>query len=184
MYQYFLFLDFDGVLHLEADTFYDPFNQLVNFCAALRRGDPQQQVGIVISSAWRHTETLDELRAHFPPDIQQRILDVTPDLNDYQGVPTGLRQREIEHWMQAHAPFGHWLAIDDRAYYFDTKCPNLFHMPDWAPQEEIDLREPFSIMQAIALQEMTAPQRDAQATLNYLALMQQFEERLSALLAL
>jgi hypothetical protein len=178
MYQHFLFLDFDGVLHLDADTHDDPFNQLDNFCAALRRGDPRQRIGIVISSAWRYTETLDELRGHFPQGIQNRILDMTPDLNDYYRDPAGSRQREIEHWMQANAPQGHWLAIDDRANYFDAGCANLFHVPDWAPPMKPDLQEPFSIMRAVEQYELSEPLRSAQATQNYIALMQQFQRRL------
>lgn len=184
MHKHFLFLDFDGVLHLEADTYVDPFNQLVSFCAALRRADPLQQLGIVISSAWRNMETLHELRSHFPPDMQRRILDVTPNFRKHHPALAGLRQREIEHWMRMHAPGGHWLAIDDRANYFDSGCANLFWMPDWAAPVEIDLSEPTSILQAIEQQELSAPQREAQATQNYIELMQQFEERLVSFLAL
>lgn len=184
MYKHFLFLDFDGVLHLDADTYVDPFNQLVSFCAALRRADPRQQIGIVISSAWRNMETLQELRSHFPPDIQRRILDVTPSFRKYHRTMTGIRQREIEHWMRTHAPQGHWLAIDDRANYFDTACKHLFFMPDWSAQVELNLAEPLSFVRAIEQQEMSAPQRDAQATRNYIELMQQFEKRLVAFLAL
>lgn len=184
MHQHFLFLDFDGVLHLEADTYIDPFNQLVSFCAALRRGDPNQQIGIVISSAWRNMETLHELRSHFPPDIQRRILGVTPNFKKHHPALTGVRQREIEHWMQAHAPQGRWLAIDDRANYFDNACPHLFWMPDWAALVEMDLSEPSSVLQALEQQVLSTSQRDAQATQNYIELMQQFEARLVAFLAL
>jgi hypothetical protein len=153
MRNHFLFLDFDGVLHSDFDEHEHPFSQVNNFSNALRRADPKQKIDIVISSMWRLSENLDQLRAHFPIDIQERIIGVTPDLNDFERSPNGSRQREIEHWMQEHAPHGHWLAIDDRANYFDPACENLYLVPQFQPDIELDLQVPFSLMQTIEHQE-------------------------------
>ena len=37
-------------------------------------------------------------------------------------------------WMQAHAPHGRWLVIDDRAAYFHKDTPQLFLVPKWVYQ--------------------------------------------------
>jgi hypothetical protein len=115
-----LFLDFDGVLH--------PFNQpngtfvlVPEFERVMR---DFENVDIVISSTWREAHTLDELRSPFSPQIQQRIIDVTPIFNDPQQLY--IREMEIMVWLREagreHEP---WVAIDDSEWFFSPGCRNL-----------------------------------------------------------
>jgi hypothetical protein len=153
MRKHILFLDFDGVLHSDFEAYENPFTQVEYFCDALRKADPNRKIDIVISSMWRLSEKLDQLRAHFPKDMHERIVDVTPDLSDFELSPNGSRQREIELWMQEHARGGHWLAIDDRVNYFDPGCEHLFLVPEFNPMGIPDLQQPFSLMETIERQE-------------------------------
>lgn len=115
-----LFLDFDGVLH----PFHRPsgvFSLLPYFEHAMRS---LPHVDIVISSAWRETHGVDELRALFSPDIAQRIIDVTPvlDLLEHQYV----RETEIAVWRRkAGREHEYWAAIDDTETFFSPRCRNL-----------------------------------------------------------
>jgi hypothetical protein len=96
----------------------------------------------VISSIWRHHCNLKQIRSWFPEDIADQIVGVTPYLNEeevdriqhwdlYGGEQSKVchRQREVAMWMNAHAPLGRWLAIDDRAAYFHKDTPHLFLVP-------------------------------------------------------
>lgn len=137
-----LFLDFDGVLHPETCERASNFCCLPNFCDVLRLVDPDHRIPIVISSMWRHYNTLDSMRDAFPQDIACQIVGVTSYMSVVElksvldWVPLGgeqaesrHRQREILMWMRDNAPAGEWLAIDDRAEYFFDACPNLFLVP-------------------------------------------------------
>jgi hypothetical protein len=178
MQKHILFLDFDGVLHSDFDAYETPFSQVSNFCDAVRRADPNCRIDIVISSMWRLSESLDQLRAHFPTDFHKRIVDITPDLSDFDLSPNGSRQREIELWMHEHARDGHWLAVDDRANYFDPACKNLFLVPDFKLMAAIDLQMPFSLMQTIELQEAALSQWHTEVAQLRVALWKKLELRL------
>lgn len=125
-----LFLDFDGVLHPEGVGAELEFCHLGTF-EQLMREFPQ--VLIVVSSTWRLEVSWDRLKQHFSPDIQPRLVGVTPSLSELQGV-RGQRQRECEAWLRQHANESpntsvHWLALDDRESYFDEGCENLVLLP-------------------------------------------------------
>jgi hypothetical protein len=144
-----LFLDFDGVLHPQHESGVCPFGYMDNFCQLMRDTDPAGRVEIVISSTWRLQETLEELRAHFPPDVAARIIGVTPHLPPPPHARRGSRQREIESWMAQHAPDGAWLAVDDIALYFDIDCPHLFLVDEDIPPGQTATTGAFSIMAEI-----------------------------------
>jgi hypothetical protein len=137
-----LFLDFDGVLHPETCGPESNFCCLPTFCSVLRLVDPGHHVPIVISSMWRHYNTLSSLRDAFPADIASQIVGVTPSMSmrevgsiqDWSALGGAQakdrhRQREILMWMRGYAPAGDWLAIDDRPEYFFNNCQNLFAVP-------------------------------------------------------
>ena len=137
-----LFLDIDGVLHPDGPGDYADFSCLPRFCDVLRAADPIGAVPIVMSSAWRHTQRLDDIKGNFPKDIGLRIVGVTPDLLETQapwvvsggrddGVPvsTHKRQTEIMAWIGRNAPGRRWLALDDRATGFEARCRHLFLVP-------------------------------------------------------
>lgn len=71
----FVFLDFDGVTHAffprgdASDSKNAHFAWLPRIEAVVREFP---QVKIVISSSWRESHSLDELRRHFTPDIRER----------------------------------------------------------------------------------------------------------------
>jgi hypothetical protein len=125
-----LFLDFDGVLHLEfipgktpgkarANTEY--FTHLEIFEATIR---DFPEVDIVISSTWRLRRSLQELRGFFSPDIATRIIDVTPELPK---TTADRREREIHAWLKAAGREGEpILAVDDWPPLFSQDCDFLF----------------------------------------------------------
>jgi hypothetical protein len=126
-----------------------------NFCTAIRRSDPQEKVEIVISSTWRNTESIEQLRAHFPQDVARRIVGVTPSLADYETPVDGLREKEILEWLKGVTSSHRWLAIDDRANYFSKNCQNVFIVPSTDPDFQRDYDEKLPLMDAIEKREMT-----------------------------
>lgn len=120
-----LFLDFDGVTHPEPCTAEHAFSQLPLVESILR---DFVDVEVVISSSWRSHFTLDSLRLNFSDDIRARVIGVTPSVIDSSwnpAVPEFDRQFEIEHWIEEHRPGANWIALDDRAEWFEPGCTNL-----------------------------------------------------------
>ncbi len=122
-----LFLDFDGVLH--PDPCYDQGKQFCFLkrleCVLLEFPD----VEIVISSTWRENRSIEMLRGFFIPEIQQRIVGVTPNWHDHEELFDVIgyrRQTEIEAWIRAYGkPWLNWVAIDDKGFLFRPFLPNL-----------------------------------------------------------
>lgn len=143
-----LFLDFDGVLHLESVPGITPertrddddhFSHLPIF-EELMREFPD--VEIVVSSAWRTTRSLSELKAFFSPDIAARIVSVTPELP--KNMPAR-REQEILMWLRAEGRENESIvAVDDWPPLFSQDCNFLFWVdPELAFDElaAIRLRE-------------------------------------------
>ncbi len=114
MAPFILFLDFDGVLHPRTSGTCRFAPLLAEFLRA------QPSVQVVISSTWRLQYPLEDLREWFARDVQDRFIDVTPEL------PGGAasRQREIEQWLRRRASV-RWAALDDEASLFTPGCPQL-----------------------------------------------------------
>lgn len=138
MHKIVIFLDFDGVLHPQPSPRSQLFQGVPLLADALRRYPTQ--LDLVISSSWRETDTMGEMRARFPEDIRSLIIDTTPVFSDMPQktiesmLPTswesldldGKRQREIELWLKQQRPSGvPWIAIDDDASNFTSGCQNL-----------------------------------------------------------
>jgi hypothetical protein len=130
-----LFLDFDGVLHPYGGASGDNFCELPRLVALLR--EPAcLHVEIVVSSAWRmvvealedgvftaSVRPLQQMRQYFPPDLQHRVIGVTPYLGELGG---GAREQEIRQWLADNAEPGRpWVALDDYVHLFTPGCPNL-----------------------------------------------------------
>lgn len=83
-------------------------------------------VNIVISSTWRTTRTLAELRALFSDGIARRIIAVTPQWTEVQDDDSWgayMRQAEIEAWLRANGrPWEDWVAVDDQPALFRPFC--------------------------------------------------------------
>ncbi len=136
-----LFLDFDGVLH--PDPCHDAGMLLCHLprLESVLRDFPDVQV--VISSTWRATRTLDELRAYFSQDIAARVIDVTPSWSDLPDLldiigHSYVRQVEIEGWLRASGrPWEQWIAIDDKAYWFKPFLSNLVSCNSWIGLDDV-----------------------------------------------
>lgn len=115
----YLFLDFDGVLH----PFGHPlgfFSHMPIFEAAIRH----LNVYIVISSAWRLHHTMAVLKKLFSNDIAQKIVGITPDLDNRKNEY--VRELEIQRWLiKNKIPAAKWIALDDSPQLFSPNCPNL-----------------------------------------------------------
>lgn len=144
-----VFLDFDGVTHSETSSTEPLFGRLPLIEAVLREFET---VRIVISSSWRVHHSLDVMREFFSLDMAQRVIDVTPIMEEDGGdggvviVPDRFeRQQECEAWLEKNRPRGtSWLAIDDWPYGFEPQCPHLLLTdPDqgFAPDDAPRLRE-------------------------------------------
>lgn len=75
-----LFLDFDGVLHPLSPQGMPraPFSRLPLLEDVLREF---RSVRVVLTTAWRHSLTLEQLREVFSKDIAPRIVDATPAIS-------------------------------------------------------------------------------------------------------
>lgn len=115
-----LFLDFDGVLHPDGVALFSRLALLEEYLLKM------PGVEIVVSSTWREDQTLDELKLHFPESIRDRIIGVTPSLED--GYDCGGRQREIHAFLESAGLDGGnatWVALDDMALFFEDGYPHL-----------------------------------------------------------
>lgn len=161
-FEYFLHLDFDGVLHE------DPGSQMIeikklfvhvpDFESCIREADPEFRLGIVFDTSFRIHESFDELKSHFSSDIAERMVGVTPIINPPcvgwgQSDKRGLRQLEIETWMHENAPGKPWIAIDDRREGFNNPCANLIlctpYEEDGRGLDEFSLRDLFWAIRAL-----------------------------------
>jgi hypothetical protein len=130
-----IFLDFDGVLHPYApwpfaeEAKRSHFQHLPCLESVLR---DHSEVRIVIASDWRLHNSIDELRTHFSPDIQPRVIGTTA-LDRPSGVMLGQRHLLAERFMSDNnllcVP---WIAIDDtkESYLPDSPlllCGNCFN---------------------------------------------------------
>lgn len=125
-----MFLDFDGVLH--PDPCYDEsllFSQLPRLESVLH-DNPHVEV-VVVSSTWRFKRSITRLRELFSLSLQARIIDVTPERRDFPDLAeiighTYERSIEIEAWMRySREPWRPWVALDDKAHWFQPFCKNL-----------------------------------------------------------
>ena len=103
-----LFVDFDGVLHATGAGAAN-FSKL-GLLADFLREPSHLDIQVVISSTWREVQSLAKLRAHFPPDLRERIVGSTPVLDEFD--TNYQRSEEIEAWLEEQ-PADTWLALDD-----------------------------------------------------------------------
>jgi hypothetical protein len=114
----FVFLDIDGVCH--PLPWYGQHFRKENM-AALARALSGLPVNVVITSTWRESKTLDELKTCLGI-IGEYVLGVTPVINDL--VQTGLRHAEIElYWESLGVDYIPWVAVDDMTDYYRDDAP-------------------------------------------------------------
>jgi hypothetical protein len=116
-YQNLLFLDFDGVLHPNLcipDLYFGCSDPLFDLLA-------EREVGIVISSSWRHHHVWPDLIAIFPSMIQHRIIGATgPAVSGRHA-----RYQEIRAYLANCPSSTSWRVLDDCAWEFPDHCPEL-----------------------------------------------------------
>lgn len=118
-----LFLDFDGVMHPRAAAG-KYFTNLPRLEAVLR---DFEFLNIVISSSWRETLGLEDIKSNFSEDLQNRIIGVTPihDVDPFAEI-LGSRLGEVLSYLeQAGKQHASWLALDNEAPLYHPDCPNL-----------------------------------------------------------
>lgn len=108
-----LCLDFDGVLHPLFEDASCPegrrFSSLPRLESWLRR---HPDADVLVTSSWRRTRTLDDLRVLFAPDLRGRVVGATPCIGSGNGP--GARQDEVEAWLQKQGRVElAWVALDD-----------------------------------------------------------------------
>lgn len=112
-----LFLDFDGVLH--------PGNgsdgRLLCRAKDLDIAISAFEIRIVVSSSWRFHMDMDEILSLLPTDIARRVVGATGDPH----IGKWPRFNEIRTWMDRHAEFADWRALDDAQLEFPKPCKQL-----------------------------------------------------------
>lgn len=151
-----LFLDFDGVLHPENYPDADSGADLCHLprLEAVLREFPD--VDIVVSSMWRERMTLDQLRSFFAPDIQSRVIGVTPLPDRVHGYAPAHREREIVAWLAQHGrESDDWVALDDADWQFENHQHRLVVC---SPLEGLNAESELALRKHLA---RTAPPPDA-----------------------
>ncbi len=142
MIQPVLFLDIDGVLHPGSGMESGLLCRAKELEAALLGFE----VRIVVSSSWRFHMAMDGILKQLPPDIARRVVDATGEAH----VGRWPRYNEIRRWVERHARFADWRALDDARLEFPSPCPELI---------ACDPRRGFGPDQAVALRTWLSAKR-------------------------
>lgn len=122
-----VFLDFDGVLHPIPTKDRDLLCHIPRLETVLRAFP---DVLVVISSWWRASQTIHELREYFSVDIRARIIDMTPVVTEMAPgslflASAKMRHDEIMQWIAENIYTGPWVALDDAYREFPEPCLQL-----------------------------------------------------------
>lgn len=121
-----LFLDFDGVLHPVPSQGRGLLCYIPRLENVLRKFP---DVKVVISSLWRASHDLSELREFFSEDIRPRIIGMTPFIEEIIEVwlfdLCQTRYAEILQWIDDNKYTGPWVALDDAYQEFPEDCKEL-----------------------------------------------------------
>lgn len=136
--KFIIFLDFDGVLH--------PYTRgtFVNLDHFHRILDKYSDAKVVITSSWRSSLSLSELKAIFDAEYQHRIIGVTPQLAGDN------REAEISAYLAAY-PALHYIAIDDDAQLFPSNPTWLVKLDPKAGLDDKGLIQVLQKIQALNL---------------------------------
>ena len=128
-----VFLDFDGVTHVE--PLRGPAFVHLPLIEEVLRAHPK--VPTVLSTSWREEFRMEVLLEHFSKDIAARVIGGTPSMvaghSRHYTVPLceESRQAEIQAWLYENLTMAHpGITIDDSAFWFEPDCSNLLYA-DW-----------------------------------------------------
>lgn len=125
MYHSLLFLDFDGTYWPRCSENPRLFDEFARF--VLRHSE----LAVVISSNWRLSHGLEDLRGYFHPDIENRVIGTLALEDDRE---PGVRQTLIEQYVEIYAGTGlgqgrgqpiRFVALDDNALLFNPAWAHL-----------------------------------------------------------
>lgn len=124
-----VFVDFDGVLHPESPCY---AHRLFERADALGEVLRDHQAWAVLSTSWRLNHDMRQLQRQMGTQLGERVVGVNPQIDDLdrralpdklQGFP---RHMECVAYLRAQdAHLDHWVALDDRPYWFYPFCPQL-----------------------------------------------------------
>lgn len=124
-----LFLDIDGVLHKSNTGHLNFINNLVEVIYTLEKKDENLVVQIVISSNWKDSLSLEDLKETLIL-LKERIIGVTPNCERAEHNQYDKREKEIEKWLKNNVkkyPRNFkFLAIDDDKKIFSPSFKNVF----------------------------------------------------------
>lgn len=160
-----LFLDFDGVLHSDWDRGPIQF-QRMPLITELLRG--LSHVNVVLTTSWRETVPIEQLRLHFAEDLRHRVIGTTPvmDTEAAETFPHPLskasRQAECEAWMWITGRWTAkskpaWVAVDDRKWWFVVDCPWLVHINPKTALTEADILKIRDLLELARGTDLAAP---------------------------
>lgn len=112
-----LFLDFDGVLHPSSPGI-DP---LFSRAPLLEEALINHEIPIVISSSWRFTHSLKQLKDKLPKKLANMVIDVTGKaiIGKYP------RHTEILNYLNNSNEYSSWRSLDDSYWEFPSSCKEL-----------------------------------------------------------
>lgn len=125
----YLFLDFDGVLHPNryALSNSDPDrvfrnNEVFSQAPILAGLITEFPCQIIISSSWRFTYRLEEMKEKLPKVISKNVIGVTGDAY----IGSYPRYNEIQEYLISHNKSLYaWRALDDSKIEFPNGCTDL-----------------------------------------------------------
>ena len=114
-----LFLDFDGVLHPNHCAVDAYFSRMPLLESLLQSAG--SDLGVVISSSWRHHHTYEELLAFLPGSVSQQVVGATGSAV----IGKHARYQEIRSYLSDYRGCSDWRALDDSAWEFPDPCVEL-----------------------------------------------------------
>ena len=112
-----LFLDFDGVLHPSSSGVDNLFTKASLLSMTLYEID----IPIVISSSWRFTHSLKELKEKLPSELSNKVIGITGE----PVIGKHSRYKEIVNYLSNHKDYKDWRALDDSYWEFPSRCREL-----------------------------------------------------------
>ncbi|MFH7040784.1 HAD domain-containing protein [Paucibacter sp. JuS9] len=122
---FYIFLDFDGVLHPAITRPEHRWASMYVLAEVLQR---RPHARVVVSSSFREFTCVEAMQAIFPTDLQDRVVGATPMIPIGAGdVRLPGHHREVLAWLAGNgASDSSWLALDDDPDRYADGCRQLY----------------------------------------------------------